>query len=309
MKRVLITGAAGFVGANLARRLLHDGHSVCLVIKPDSHTWRIDSIKNDCQISKISLIDFEAVNNQIVSYRPEWIFHLAVHGAYSWQNNWQEMISVNINGTMNVVEAALKVGFEALINTGSSSEYGFKDHAPLEDEPVEPNSYYAVTKVAATNYCRFIAHDRHVNISTLRLYSAYGPYEDPNRLMPTLIRQGMEGHLPPLVDPSIARDYIYIDDVVDAYIASAKNNKEPGAIYNIGTGKQTNIAEIVDIARQTFDIKDEPKWGSMDNRMWDTNVWLANNEKAMKFLGWSPVYNIQSGFNKMANCFSVKVKG
>ena len=111
------------------------------------------------------------------------------------------MLAVNMLGTVNLLTACLEVGFTGFVHTGSSSEYGFKDHAPREDEYLEPNSDYAVTKAAATLYCRQIAVDRGVNVTTLRLYSAYGPWEEPTRLVPTLIAKGLGGEIPELVSP------------------------------------------------------------------------------------------------------------
>ena len=207
-----------------------------------------------------------------------------------------------MTSTINLVEACAKVGFECFVNTGSSSEYGFYDHAPKEEEPVEPNSYYAITKAAATMTCRFVAARDKLRIPTLRLYSVFGPYEDPRRLMPTLINRGRQGELPPLVDPSIARDYIYVDDVVEAFLKAVQaKDQEPGAVYNVGTGIQTSMKEIVEIAREVLTIEAEPSWGSMENRVWDSSVWVADNEKIRKELSWEPEYSLKEGFRSFSN--------
>jgi len=99
----------------------------------------------------------------------------------------QRMLQTNIFGTANLVQACLKTGFDTFVNTGSSSEYGFKDHAPSENELPEPNSHYAVAKVSATMFCQFTARNQKVHIPTLRLYSVYGPFEEPTRLLPRVI--------------------------------------------------------------------------------------------------------------------------
>ena len=299
MKRVLITGASGFVGANLALRMLEDGHRVCLLLREESNTWRLDEKLDQFETIKLDLLDFDAVSKAVADFKPDWVFHLAVSGAYSWQTDWKKIVDTNLTSTISLVEACAKTGFECFINTGSSSEYGFFDHAPSENEAVEPNSYYAITKVAATNTCRYVAERDKLRIPTLRLYSVYGPYEDPRRLMPTLIRKGMAGELPPLVDPSIARDYIYIDDVVDAFLKTARRTDyEPGAVFNVGTGIQTTIEEIVDIAREELSIEAEPNWGSMDNRVWDSSVWVANIDKIEDVLDWHPKVSVKEGFKR-----------
>jgi len=236
--------------------------------------------------------------------QPDWIFHLAAYGAYSSQTDLHKMVQTNVVGTVNLFEACLKVGFEAFINTGSSSEYGFKDHAPSEKEWLEPNSHYAVTKASATLFCRYTAQFKNVHLVTLRLYSVYGPYEEPMRLIPTLILHGLRGELPPLVNPNVVHDFIYIDDVIEAYVLAASvSGQEPGAIYNVGTGVQTAMGEVVKTARQVLEIDVEPNWGSMPNRHWDTHVWLADNKKIREELGWYPKYNFEQGFRLMLNWF------
>src|SRR5207248_10756728 len=118
----------------------------------------------------------------------------------------------NILGTLHLLQAATEVGCQALVNTGSSSEYGLKDHAPDEEEVLAPNSYYAATKAAATWLCRLTARQQNASMPTLRLYSVYGPYEDGRRLLPNLVRRCLNGDWPPLVAPWVARDYVYVDD-------------------------------------------------------------------------------------------------
>jgi UDP-glucose 4-epimerase len=300
MKRVLLTGATGFVGANLARRLLHDGHDVHLIVRPSSNLWRVSEIQQHVTLHAVSLEDSASVEQTVRDCRPEWIFHLAAHGAYSWQKNIRQMIDTNIVGTVNLVESCLKADFESFIQAGSSSEYGFKDHAPGEDDCLEPNSHYAVTKATATHYGRHMARSLNVRISTLRLYSVFGPYEDPGRLIPTLIMSGLEGRLPPLVDPTIARDYVHSDDVSEAFLLAAGSCvREPDAIYNVGSGLQTSLQEVVDIAREVLQIEELPQWGSMPNRSWDSSCWVADNRKIKQELGWQPRLSFQQGFQSL----------
>ncbi len=294
MKRVLVTGAGGFVGANLARRLLSEGHEVHVLTAHRS--WRLDEIADHIKIHTVDLTDASAVSKTISTTRPDWVFHLAAHGAYCNQTDLLRMVQTNIFGTMNLVEACLEIGFEAFVNTGSSSEYGYKDHPPAEGECLAPNSHYAVTKASATLYCRHTAESRNVHLPTLRLYSVYGPYEEPNRLIPTLVVHGLRGELPPLVNPDVARDFVYVDDVCDAYLLAATHiTPERGAIYNVGTGMQTRLRDVVATGRDLFAIDKLPEWGSMPNRRWDTEVWVADNRKIMAELGWQPKVNFADG--------------
>jgi len=304
MKRVIITGATGFVGANLARRLLGDGHEVHLLVRPGYKSWRIEAIRSNVRIHEVSFADEKALATIISKIKPDWVFHLAAYGAYSSQNELKQIIDTNIMGTISLVGACLKVGFESFINTGSSSEYGYKDHAPGENEFLEPNSYYAVAKASAALFCRYTAQKKDVRITTLRLYSVYGPYEEPSRLMPTLIMYGLKGKFPPLVNPDVARDFVYVDDVSETYIlAASQPSRELGAIYNVGAGLQITMREVIDVAREIMHIKDKPVWGSIPNRNWDTNIWIADNRKIQNELGWQPRYTFKQGFKLMLDWF------
>lgn len=301
MKRVVVTGATGFVGANLVRRLLHDGHDVHLLVRPSFRPWRIESIRGDVRVHEAALEDQDLVYGCLEAVQPAWVFHLATHGAYPSQTDVDQITRTNVLGTTNLVEAALRIGFESFVHTGSSSEYGFKDHPAAETERLEPNSHYAVTKAAATMYCRFTGQSRGVQLSTLRLYSVYGPWEEPTRLVPCLVVSGLQGLFPPLVDPSIARDFVYVDDVVDALVLAASTpDQESGAIYNVGTGVQTTLAEAVEIARNAFGIAAEPRWGSMETRGWDTSVWIADSSEIRRKLRWRPRHDFADGLGRFS---------
>lgn len=297
MKRIILTGGTGFIGINLAKRLLKDGHDLHLLVRPNYRPWRIEEIKHDVHLHVADLANTVVLNSVIEQIRPDWIFHLAVYGAYPFQTDVRQMVQTNIIGTINLIEACLRTDFEAFVNTGTSSEYGFKDYAPPETEFLEPNSNYAVTKASATLFCRYIAQIQKVRLLTLRLYSTYGPYEESTRLMPALIRHGLKGELPPLVNPDVAHDYVYVEDVVEAYLlAATKPGLEQGPVYNVGTGIQTSLRKVVEVARRVMGITVEPKWDSMPNRHWDTIVWVADNRKIRETLGWQPRYSLEEGF-------------
>jgi dolichol-phosphate mannosyltransferase len=304
MKRVIMTGATGFVGANLARRLLQQGHELHLLVHPGYTAWRIAAIRDSLSLHEVDLCDPEALGDIVGHIHADWVFHLAAHGAYSWQTDLRRMVQTNIVGTVNLVGACLAAGFEAFVNTGSSSEYGFKDHAPTEMEQVEPNSCYSATKCSATLLCRHAARSHGLNLHTLRLYSVYGAFEDDRRLIPTVIRHGIRGDLPPLADPDSAHDYVYVEDVCDAYLLAAGSpGQEPGSVYNVGTGAQTTLRDVVEIARRTFEIKTEPQWGSLSSYSWDANVWVADSHKIQHALGWHPRHGFEEGFRLTVEWF------
>ena len=304
MKNVLLTGGTGFVGANLALRLLREGHGVALLVRPGCATWRIQSFADDVALVEADLTDATSVAGAVRSVRPDWIFHLAAYGAYPQQRDLRTMQETNVAGLINLVDAALRDGFEAFVNAGSSSEYGYKNFPPSEVELVEPNSDYAWTKASATQFCRSTAQRRDVSMPTLRLYSVYGPYEEPSRFVPTLIAHGLRGELPPLADASVARDFVYVDDACDAFVRAATNRSpDPGAVYNVGTGVQSTLADVVEIARRRLPIRGEPLWGSMPNRSWDTSTWVANNAKICSELDWLPRHTLDEGFADFVDWF------
>jgi nucleoside-diphosphate-sugar epimerase len=174
-----------------------------------------------------------------------------------------------------------------VVVAGSSSEYGLKPYAPAEDEPLEPNSPYAAAKAEATS----LAVENGAVV--LRLYSAYGPWEDPDRLVPTLLARGLEGELPPLVSPTIVRDFVHVDDVCSAFVLAA--GAEGGRVYNVGSGRQTTVAGVVELARRLLDLDAEPQWGSMPHRAWDTETWVANPERIRRELGWEARIGLEEG--------------
>ena len=295
-KRVLITGGSGFIGANLARRALSDGHEVHLLLRPAHQTWRIDEIAHDLRLHFAGLEQRDQVSAAIRTIRPEWIFHLAAFGAYSSQQGFEHMVQTNVIGCASLLEACLEAEFEAFVNCGSSSEYGFKDHPATEEELVQPNSHYAITKAAATHYCNYAGSVHEAKVITLRLYSIYGPYEEPSRLIPTLLVHALHEKLPPLVSSRTARDYVYVDDACDAMMRVAERSANLlSGIYNVCTGVQTSMDELVSITKRLFHVLCEPQWGTMDQRSWDTDVWVGSPAKLQRSAGWQARTQVTEG--------------
>jgi nucleoside-diphosphate-sugar epimerase len=303
-KNVLVTGGTGFVGANLVEQLVRDGHRVHLFVRDGYKDWRIRDFLPHLQIHPVNLLDPEALRAAVTAICPDWVFHLAAYGAYSWQREQNQAVQTNFFGTMNLVEACRSTGFDAFIHSGSSSEYGAKARATSENDLLEPNSDYAVTKASATMFCRYTAQRFKLPIFTLRLYSVFGPYEEPGRLIPTLILKGLQGQLPPLAHPETARDFIFTEDVTCACISVAVSGASLpfGEIYNVGSARQTTLKEVVETTREIFQISNEPIWGSMQNRAWDTEIWRANNAK-LRATGWQPTFNFRAGYLRTIEWF------
>ncbi len=307
-KRVLISGASGFVGANLARRALRDGHEVHLVLRPGYQSWRIDEIATNVHLHSAALQDRDHVKTIVHGIKPDWIFHLAAYGAYSTQKHFEQMVQTNVLGCASLLDACTAAGLDAFVNCGSSSEYGLKDHPPTEDEPIEPNSHYAITKAAATHYCSVAANAHGSRIYTLRLYSIYGPYEEPSRLVPTLLLHAMDGRWPPLVSPRTARDYVFVDDACDAMISVASSSGLASGIYNVCTGFQTALQEVVSVTKAMLNVGAEPDWGTMIQRSWDSDIWVGSPAKLQGQSGWRARTDLQNGLRNTVEWFRTNPK-
>jgi dolichol-phosphate mannosyltransferase len=257
----------------------------------------------DAALLAVDLRDPAALERVVTDVRPDAIFHLAAHGAYSWQTDLDAMLAVNVRATEALLVAAREVG-ASLVHAGSSSEYGYQDHAPGENERVEPNSHYAVTKVAATHLCRLASATGGPQAVTLRLYSIYGPWEEPGRLMPTLVRHAARGEWPPLVGPDTARDFVWVGDACDAFIRSAATPlRDPGAVINIASGAQTTLEAVVTTAGRVLRVESDPVWGSMPARSWDTSTWVGDPSAAERLLGWKATTPLDEGLKRMAAWF------
>ncbi len=296
--RALVTGAAGFVGANLSERLLREGHEVHAVQHQDGDCQRMANL-NEIVVHDADLTVPGTADTLIERIAPDWVFHLAAFGAYSWQTETLRICATNLSATIELADAAERHGVLAFVHAGSSSEYGFRDHPPTEDERPEPNSAYAAAKAAATMYCRHIARVGRLPAVTLRLYSVYGAMEDRRRLISTLLREGRQGCLPPLVSPDTARDFVYAEDVCDAFLLAAMRARDvAGEIYNVGSGRQVTLRELVECVRELFEIPDQPQWGTHPPRTWDSDRWCASTELIARDLEWSAETPIEEGLRR-----------
>jgi UDP-glucose 4-epimerase len=305
--RALVTGAAGFLGANLVRDLIKAGHEVTATSRPGGASWRLDEIFSEAHGLDLDLRDPAAIERAVGTIKPQWIFHLAAHGAYSWQTDTATMVDINIGATAALLAAAQTVEVQAFVNAGSSSEYGLKAHPPREDEWLQPNSPYAVTKAAGTHLTG-LAAAQGLPAVTLRLYSIYGPWEDPGRLVPALVREAARQRLPPLAGPQTARDFVYVEDCCDALLRAAQRGSPggPGAVLNIGSGTQTCLSELVEISRRALGVAALPEWGTMDQRHWDTNTWVSDSRAASQHLDWRASTDLGEGLARTASWLNAR---
>jgi nucleoside-diphosphate-sugar epimerase len=293
--RVLVTGATGFVGACLTRRLLATGHEIHAFVRQTANRWRIVDVAPHIVLHDVDLRDAHAVEQAVASIRPEKVFHLATYGGFTFQRDIDAIYAANFLGTVNLVQACEKVGFDCFIHTGSSSEYGIKTVPMKEIDLLEPLGDYAVSKAAATLYCRSTALQKGLPMVTLRIFSPYGPWDDPQRLIPYVIASLLSGIIPALSNPASVRDYIYIDDVIDAYLSVMDAPISAGEIYNVGSGVQTGICEVVDRIVSVLDNVVIPKWGTEPAKRPEPAVWVADIAKMKTHFNWKTTTCLEEG--------------
>jgi len=296
--RFLLTGATGFIGANLLHQLVKQNCEVHLLIRKKAKLWRIQDLLDRVQIHSSDLSDQAQLTRQLHLIKPSIIYHLAAYGAYPQQTYRTLINQTNYFGTLNLLQASLSIPYTLFVNTGSSSEYGFKNHPMAETDLPEPNSDYAVSKVAATLLCAQVAKQTHKPIVTFRPFAVYGPWEEPNRLVPNLMKSLFYQQPLALVAPKVARDFVYIDDVVKLYLSINQLAKQGGQYFNLGTGRQSTIQQIVAVAEQISRRTLQSEWGTLPQRSWDANCWVANMTQTNQLLNWQARYSLAAGLQK-----------
>ncbi|MGH7739630.1 MAG: NAD-dependent epimerase/dehydratase family protein [bacterium] len=295
---ILVLGASGFVGANLLKMLLRYRHDVFGTV---FHTpaWRLEEVDASNVIQADLLIDAN-LDRLIADRKPKTIFNCVAYGAYSFEAQSDWIYQTNFNLTAKILQRLLSEESVTYVHSGSSSEYGDRASGPDELELPEPNSDYAVSKVAAANVIRYFGKKKILPCANLRFYSIYGPLEDSSRLIPTVVREGLQGKYPPLVHPDISRDFIYVEDACEAFLDTALNLKpeDYGESFNIGSGQKTTIGDVAKSAGEFFKIAGKPAFESLAERRWDLADWFANPQKAKTRLGWEVKTPFREGLEK-----------
>lgn len=305
-RRILITGATGFIGANLVRRMCGDAHDVHIFLRSTSQTWRIDDVLERVTAHTVDLRDMLRVYEAVHAIRPQVIFHCAAAGIHGGKSDADDrgMFEANLFGTMNLIDACDEIDYECFVNTGSSSEYGPKSTPMKETDVCEPITAYGVAKCASTLYGSFVGKTKKKPILGFRIFSPYGPYDDSKRLIAHAVRCALEGRALELGDPKSVRDYYFIDDAVSAYLAAIPRAKGfSGEVFNIGSGHETSIGEVVKKILALTGSKSKVSWNVVPGRTFDTAHWRADIAKSSAMLGWSPTYSLEKGLEKTVAWF------
>ena len=297
---IVVFGAGGFIGSNLFRHILQYRDDVYgITSKEPFIPWRIDDLKTD-RIIHANITELSSLQSLFHKYQFRTIFDLAAYGAYAKQDDVKLIYRTNISGLLNLLQVSSAYNIKAFVHAGSSSEYGLNCKEPLENAELLPNSHYAVTKVSAAHMIKYYGTILEFPIVNLRYYSIYGEYEEPDRLIPQIIEKGMIKQYPPLVQPDISRDFVYIDDAIYATLLSANANFSiiGGRSINIASNKKTTIRDIALAAKEIFNIPREPEWGDFPNRKWDLKEWYGNAGLAKEILNWEATTDLKEGLIK-----------
>lgn len=293
---ILIVGVSGFIGAKLYFSLSNIRDDVFACSKNPLNCWRLIN-HHSPKIMNVDITDFETLKSAINTIRPMTVFNLAAYGAYARQSDTDRIHQTNYIGTLNLLRALSDTGCSAFVQAGTSSEYGLNSKFTDENGELIPNSDYAVSKAGAGYIVKYYGRILNFPCVNLRLYSIFGPWEEKDRLIPTLIANGLKGQYPNFVDKSIARDFVYIDDcneaIVKAALTACKTN--PGISINIASGVKTTMEDVARTAKRIFNIGGEPEFGSMVNRKWDITEWYGNPQLAEKLMGWKCRTSFEEG--------------
>ena len=296
---IVVIGVGGFIGAHLLSRLKNERTDVT-GLTTSLPAWRTEALGIEGVVVSTSRREVLEVLKDI---RPRTIFNLAAHGAYHFQVDMEKMWDVNFRLVHDIAEWAAQEDC-AVVQAGSSSEYGWNSHAPSSGSELQPNSLYAVTKGSASQWLEHMCKSSSLNAVTLRLYSVYGPLEDPSRLFPTIIRAAEDGNFPPFANAATTRDFIYIDDVIDAFLSAGVRVRGDASGHSISicSGKPTTMVELSEVVAQNFGIQESPVFGSM-TRKWDLAEWFGDPEQASELLDWRAKTSLAQGLSATADWY------
>lgn len=291
-RRVLITGASGFVGPHVVSLGIELGAAIGVLARRNREELRVPRFDVD-------ITDASAVNDVIDRMRPEAIIHLAAAGVTYGSCDLNTLLRTNVLGLENVLRsAACKVPGAAVAIAGSGFEYGRLQRAARETDLLAPMSAYGVSKAAATLTARLYS-DR-LAITVLRLFSIYGPGERPPRLIPYVIEQALRGEAAELTPGDQVRDYTFIGDIPQGFWHALAVSPRPGSfrILNVGSGRTVTVREFVELIQgelETHGISVDLRFGARSHRDGEIPVYSPAVDQMRAALGWNPPTDIETG--------------
>lgn len=309
-KRVLITGANGFVGSNLAKVLLAKGVRVITYSPRGIHSPSLlifeNLAKKIAKDERGTVTDFEKVNNVVDKNKIDIIFHLAAQPLVEiGRESPIKTFKVNIGGTWNVLEAARKNHVKKIVVASTTHVYGDNPNLPYKEEYYpQPSRPYETSKACADLLAQTFADTYGLPVEIPRFVNLYGPGDfNFTRVVPGVIKSALAGKNPRMFDMGAVRDFLYIDDAIDAYLALVEkdlSNKKRLRVFNFGSGKPVDIIDLVkEIIKLSGDKKVELKIVKVpEERRKEIPKQYVSIAKAKKELGWKPKYSLEQGLAK-----------
>ena len=297
---ILIVGGTGFIGYHLAKRSLREG-------------WNVTSIstrkpKKLRYISKIKYIICDITKKNILKKKINKKFDFVVNlGGYVDHSNKKKTYASHYLGLKNLTTIFLKKTPKSFIQIGSGGEYGKSKSPHKENLKGKPLSVYYKAKLLSSLHLIKLFKVRKFPSTILRLYQAYGPRQDLNRFIPIIINSCIKNKKFPCSDGKQFRDFIFIDDVIEAIIKSLKNKKAKGEIFNIGSGKPIKIRDIIKNINKKIK-KGDPLYGKIKLRKDESIITFPSIKKAKKIINWKPKISFRNGLNKTINFYNEKNK-
>jgi dolichol-phosphate mannosyltransferase len=296
-----VIGASGFIGSHIYSTLLANDIHV-IGTRCSSSDWRLAELLGGTLIP-LDLRSTTDLRDLLQVERPTLVVNCGAYGNTHLETDVLRMASVNFTAVLHLARWCASSG-ATLVQLGSSSEYGTNAAGPQETAIPEPNSSYGLSKLAATQALMKLHEDAPLRGAVLRIYSAYGPLENASRLIPTLVREGILGRLPVFAPADVSHDFIHVSDVIRAVIGAVEWASGSSAfdLFNIGTGMQTSLSQVAEMARRVFDIKAMPIHGA-DLRPWDLTDWFADPRKAERTFGWKAQVSLEEGIRGTADWY------
>lgn len=303
-RRVLVTGADGFIGSHLVERLVADGaitRALCWYNSNGSYGWLDElapALRSEVDLRLGDVRDLRSVEQ--ASEGVEVVFHLAALIAipYSYEAPLS-FIETNVNGTYNVLEAARRLGVQRVVHTSTSEVYGTPDSLPItEDHPLKGQSPYSASKIAADKLCEAWACSYDVPVVVVRPFNTFGPRQSARAVIPTLLGQLLAG-VSELRLGSLhpRRDFTFVSDTVDGFVRAGEADLEPGEVIQLGSGSTVSVGELVERAARavgsTVSVVEDPARVRPERS--EVQVLLSDPSRAAARLGWKAEVGLDEG--------------
>lgn len=294
-KRILITGATGFIGSAVTKAVVDHGYEVGIIKRNTSDARRISGILDEVIHFDADLCSMGDVTKAVSDFKPDVVFHLATSYAASQSpDQIPSMVNTNVAGTVNLLEACQNNNVGIFVNTSSCFVYQQSEDPLKEDCPIDPLNLYALTKVQAEDACSYYAKQSEMRCVTLRLFTPYGPFDQERRLIPYIINSFLMEKSPEMTTGKQKWDFIYIDDIVDVYLKLLlfSGYEKEHMIFNIGAGTSVSVKDIGVQLRNILGSSKPLLWDAIAHRK--NELWhvCADIRKAKSLLGWEPRINI-----------------